>query len=113
MFEPWIRSSAFRNVVNKFHDVILFDSKRNRRLAKCIKTDEIKEMQSRYITHLWYNEAITLVIMEKILGITNFSEAVFSQFINLSNNKLIEIIDYGIKVYQVKNKLNKLESDFT
>jgi hypothetical protein len=68
-------------------------------------------MQNRYKA-LWWNEAVTLVIMEKILGVTNFSETVFSQFINLTNRKLIEIIDYGIKEYQVRNKLNKLESDF-
>lgn len=113
MSEPWIRSSAFRNVVNKFYEAIILDDELNRRLAKCIKDDEIKEMQVRYKTLVLLNDAITLVIMEKILGVTHFSEPLFSQFINLSNNKLIEIIDYRIKEYQVRNKLNKLESDFT
>lgn len=69
-------------------------------------------MQARYKS-LWWNEAVTLVLMEKILDVTNFSETIFSQFINLSNNKLLEIIDYGIKEYKVRNKLNNLESDFT
>lgn len=97
--------------MNKFYNLILLDETLNRRLAKCITDNEIKEMQAYYQT-LWYNDAVTLIIMEKFLGVTNFSEAVFSQFINLTNNKLIEIIDYGIKKYQVRNKLNKLESDF-
>lgn len=111
MFEPWLNSNAFRIVVNKFYNVILLDETLNTRLAKCIPDSEIKEMQAHYQT-LWYNDAVTLIIMEKLLGVTNFSESVFSQFINLTNNKLIEIIDYGIKEYQVRNKLNKLESDF-
>lgn len=111
MREPWISSKALKDVVDKFYDTILLDDVRNRRLAKCIDESEIKEMQSRYTT-IWWNEAVTLVIMEKILGVTHFSESVFSQFINLTNNKLIDIIDYGIKEYQVRNKLNKLESDF-
>lgn len=111
MSEPWVRSNAFRMVVNKFYDAILLDDVRNRRLAKCIDETEIKEMQSRYTT-IWWNDAVTLVIMEKILGVTQFSETIFDKFINLSYNKLIEIIDYGIKEYQLRNKLNKLESDF-
>lgn len=112
MSETWVRSNAFRIAVNKFYDAILLDDVRNRRLAKCIDETDVKEMQSRYTT-IWWNDAVTLVIMEKILGVTNFSEAVFSQFINLTNKKLIEIIDYGIKEYKIRNKLNKLESDFT
>lgn len=112
MREPWINSNEFKNVVEKFYDVVLLDNERNQRLAKCIDEPEVKEMRERYKT-LWWNDAVTLVIMEKILGVTQFSEAVFSQFINLTNNKLTEIIDYGIKEYQVRNKLNKLESDFT
>lgn len=112
MNESWIRSNVFRNVVDKFYEAITLDDELNIRLAKCIKDDEIKEMLSRYKTSLFYNDAITLVLMEKILGVTNFSEPVFSQFINLTNKKLIEIIDYRIKEYQVRNKLNKLESDF-
>ena len=111
MSEPWTDSNALREVVDKFYDVVLLDSERNKRLAKCIDETEIREMQNRYKT-LWWDDVVTLVIMEKILGVTHFSEPVFSQFINLSNNKLIEIIDYGIKEYQVRNKLNKLESDF-
>lgn len=112
MREPWVNSNALRDVVNKFYDVVLLDKEWSKRLDKCIDLTEIKEMQHRYKT-LWWNEAVTLVIMEKILGVTNFSEAVFCQFLNLTNKKLIEIIDYGIKEYQVRNKLNKLESDFT
>ena len=112
MSEPWISSKELRDVVDKFYNTVILDSERNKKLAKCIDETEIKEMQNRYKA-LWWNEAVTLVIMEKILGVTHFSEPVFSQFINLSNNKLIEIIDYGIKEYQVRNKLNKLESDFT
>ena len=111
MSEPWTDSNALREVVDKFYDAVLLDSERNKRLAKCIDETEIREMQNRYKT-LWWDDVVTLVIMEKILGVTHFSEPVFSQFINLSNNKLIEIIDYGIKEYQVRNKLNKLESDF-
>lgn len=112
MRESWINSNELRKVVDKFYYAVLLDNERNKRLAKCLDETEIKEMQDRYKT-LWWNDAVTLVIMEKILGVTHFSEAVFSQFINLTNNKLIEIIDYGIKEYQVRNKLNKLESDFT
>jgi hypothetical protein len=111
LHEPWISSKELRDVVDKFYNTVILDSERNKRLAKCIDETEIKEMQNRYKA-LWWNEAVTLVIMEKILGVTNFSETVFSQFINLTNRKLIEIIDYGIKEYQVRNKLNKLESDF-
>lgn len=111
MREPWVNSNAFRVVVNKFYDEVLLDNERNKRLAKCIDETDIKEMQLRYTT-IWWNDAVTLVIMEKILGVTHFSEAVFDNFINLTYNKLIEIIDYGIKEYQVRNKLNKLESDF-
>lgn len=111
MHEPWVDSKALRDVVTKFYDAVLVDEERNKRLANCIADTEIKEMQNRYKA-LWWNDAVTLVIMEKILGVTHFSEAVFSQFINLSNNKLMEIIDYGIKAYQVRNKLNKLSSDF-
>ena len=111
MSEPWVDSDVLRKVVDKFYDVALLDKEMNKKLARCIDETEIREMQARYKT-LWWNDAVTLVIMEKILGVTHFSEAVFSQFINLSNNKLIEIIDYGIKEYQVRNKLNKLESDF-
>jgi hypothetical protein len=112
LHEPWISSKELRDVVDKFYNTVILDSERNKKLAKCIDETEIKEMQNRYKA-LWWNEAVTLVIMEKILGVTNFSETVFSQFINLTNRKLIEIIDYGIKEYQVRNKLNKLESDFT
>ena len=112
MSEPWVDSNVLREVVEKFYDAVLLDNERNKRLAKCIDETDIKEMQCRYNT-LWWNDAVTLVIMEKILGVTNFSEAIFSQFINLTNKKLIEIIDYGIKEYQIRNKLNKLESDFT
>lgn len=111
MSETWVCSNAFRIAVNKFYDAILLDDVRNRRLAKCIDETDVKEMQSRYTT-IWWNEAVTLVIMEKILGVTHFSEAVFNHFINLTYNKLIEIIDYGIKEYQIRNKLNNLESDF-
>lgn len=111
MREPWISSKALKDVVDKFYDTVILDSERNKKLAKFIDETEIREMQNRYKV-LWWNDAVTLVIMEKILGVTHFSEAVFSQFVNLSNNKLIEIIDYGIKEYQVRNKLNKLESDF-
>ena len=111
MREPWIESNALRDVVNKFYDAVLVDDERNNRLAHCIKDTDVKEMQSRYKT-LWWNDAVTLVIMEKILGVTHFSEPVFSQFINLTTKKLMEIIDYGIKEFQVRNKLNKLESDF-
>lgn len=111
MREPWTDSNVLREVVDKFYEAVLLDSERNKRLAKCIDVIDIEEMQTRY-KRLWWNDAVTLVIMEKILGVTHFSEAVFSQFINLSNNKLIEINDYGIKEYQVRNKLNKLESDF-
>ena len=111
MREPWVDSNVLREVVDKFYDTVILDSERNKRLAKCIDVIDIEEMQTRY-KRLWWNDAVTLVIMEKILGVTHFSEPVFSQFINLSNNKLIEIIDYGIKEYQVRNKLNKLESDF-
>lgn len=111
MREPWISSKELRDVVDKFYNTVILDSERNKRLAKCIDETEIREMQNRYKA-LWWNEAVTLVIMEKILGVTHFSETVFSQFINLNNNKLIEIIDYGVKEYQVRNKLNKLESDF-
>lgn len=111
MREPWENSNALREVVDKFYDAVLLDNEMNKRLAHCIDETEIIEMQNRYKT-LWWNDVVTLVIMEKILGVTHFSEPVFSQFINLSNNKLIEIIDYGIKEYQVRNKLNKLESDF-
>ena len=100
-----------KDVVDKFYDTVILDSERNKRLAKCIDVIDIEEMQTRY-KRLWWNDAVTLVIMEKILGVTHFSEAVFSQFINLTTNKLLEIIDYGIKEYQVRNKLNKLESDF-
>jgi len=109
--EPWVSSNAFRMAVNKFYDAILLDDVRNRRLAKCIDETDVKEMQSRYTT-IWWNDAVTLVIMEKILGVTQFSETIFDKFINLPYNKLIEIIDYGIKEYQLRNKLNKLESDF-
>ena len=111
MSEPWVDSNVLREVVEKFYDAVLLDNERNKRLAKCIDETEIREMQNRYKA-LWWNEAVTLVIMEKILGVTHFSEAVFNHFINLTYNKLIEIIDYGIKEYQVRNKLNKLESDF-
>ena len=111
MREPWLDSNVLREVVDKFYDVVLLDNERNKRLAKCIDVIDIEEMQTRY-KRLWWNDAVTLVIMEKILGVTHFSEAVFSQFINLTTNKLLEIIDYGIKEYQVRNKLNKLESDF-
>ena len=111
MSEPWTDSNALREVVDKFYDAVLLDNERNKRLAHCIDETEIIEMQNRYKT-LWWNDVVTLVIMEKILGVTHFSESVFSQFINLSNNKLLEIIDYGIKEYKVRNKLNKLESDF-
>lgn len=111
MREPWISSKALKDVVDKFYDTVILDSERNKKLAKCIDEIDIREIQTRYKA-LWWNEAVTLVIMEKILGVTHFSESVFSQFINLTNNKLIEIIDYGIKEYQVRNKLNKLESDF-
>lgn len=111
MNEPWVYSNVLRKVVDKFYDAVLLDNERNKRLANCIEETEIREMQSLYKA-LWWNYAVTLVIMEKILGVTNFSEAVFSQFINLTTNKLLEIIDYGIKEYQVRNKLNKLESDF-
>ncbi|MBO7211987.1 MAG: hypothetical protein J6V44_13440 [Methanobrevibacter sp.] len=112
MREPWVDSNLLRDVVDKFYNVVILDSERNKRLAKCIDETEIREMQARYKS-LWWNEAVTLVIMEKILGVTHFSEAVFSQFLNLTTNKLLEIIDYGIKEYQVRNKLNNLESDFT
>jgi hypothetical protein len=111
LHEPWISSNELRDVVDKFYNTVILDSERNKKLAKCIDETEIREMQNRYKA-LWWNEAVTLVIMEKILGVTNFSETVFSQFINLTNRKLIEIIDYGIKEYQVRNKLNKLKSDF-
>ena len=111
MREPWLDSNEFRMAVNKFYDAILLDDVRNKRLAKCIDVIDIEEMQTRY-KRLWWNDAVTLVIMEKILGVTHFSEAVFNHFINLTYNSLIEIIDYGIKEYQVRNKLNKLESDF-
>lgn len=111
MNEPWVYSNVLRKVVDKFYDAVLLDNERNKRLAHCIEETEIKEMQDRYKT-LWWNDAVTLVIMEKILGVTNFSEAVFSQFINITTNKLLEIIDYGIKEYQVRNKLNKLSADF-
>lgn len=111
MREPWISSKELRDVVDKFYNTVILDSERNKRLAKCIDETEIREMQNRYKA-LWWNEAVTLVIMEKILGVTHFSETVFSQFINLTTNKLLEIIDYGIKEYQLRNKLNKLESDF-
>ena len=111
MREPWVNSNELKDVVNKFYDVVLLDKEMNTRLARCIDELEVKEMQARYKT-LWWNDAVTLVIMEKILGVTDFSEAVFSQFINLTNKKLIEILDYGIKKYQIRNKLNKLESDF-
>lgn len=112
MSEPWVNSNALRDVVDKFYGAVILDSERNKRLAKCIDETEIKEMQARYKS-LWWNEAVTLVLMEKILGVTNFSETVFNQFLNLSTNKLLEIIDYGIKEYKVRNKLNNLESDFT
>ena len=112
MSEPWVDSNVLREVVEKFYDTVILDSDRNKRLAKCIDETEIREMQARYKS-LWWNDAVTLVIMEKILGVTNFSEAIFSQFINLTTNKLLEIIDFGIKEYQIRNKLNKLESDFT
>lgn len=112
MREPWVDSNLLRDVVDKFYDVVILDSERNKRLAKCIDETEIREMQARYKS-LWWNEAVTLVIMEKILGVTKFSETVFSQFLNLTTNKLLEIIDYGIKEYKVRNKLNNLESDFT
>ena len=111
MREPWVDSNVLREVVDKFYDTVILDSERNKRLAKCIDVIDIEEMQTRY-KRLWWNDAVTLVIMEKILGVTHFSEPVFSQFINLTTNKLLEIIDYGIKEYQVRNKLNKLESDF-
>ena len=111
MREPWVDSNVLREVVDKFYDTVILDSDRNKRLAKCIDETEIREMQARYKS-LWWNEAVTLVIMEKILGVTNFSESIFSQFINLSTNKLLEIIDFGIKEYQIRNKLNNLESDF-
>lgn len=111
MREPWVDSNLLKDVVDKFYNVVILDSERNKRLAKCIDETEIREMQHRYKS-LWWNEAVTLVIMEKILGVTKFSEAVFSQFLNLTTNKLLEIIDYGIKEYQVRNKLNNLESDF-
>ncbi len=111
MREPWVNSNVLREVVDKFYDTVILDSERNKRLTKCIDEPEIREMQARYKT-LWWNEAVTLVIMEKILGVTQFSETIFSQFINLTTNKLLEIIDYGIKEYQVRNKLNNLESDF-
>ena len=111
MREHWVNSNVLRDVVNKFYDAVVLDSERNKRLAKCIDETEIKEMQARYKS-LWWNEAVTLVLMEKILGVTKFSEAVFSQFMNITTNKLLEIIDYGIKEYKVRNKLNNLESDF-
>lgn len=111
MSEPWVDSNVLRKVVEKFYDAVLVDEERNRRLANCIDETEIKEMQKRYKT-LWWNDAVTLVILEKILGVTHFSEPVFSQFINLTNKKLMEIIDFGIKEYQVRNKLNNLASDF-
>lgn len=111
MSEPWVNSNAFRVAVNKFYDAVLLDNERNKRLAKCIDETEIREMQARYKT-LWWNDAVTLVIMEKILGVTHFSESIFSQFLNLTTNKLLEVIDFGIKEYQIRNKLNKLESDF-
>ena len=111
MREPWVDSNLLRDVVDKFYDTVILDSERNKRLAKCIDETEIREMQARYKS-LWWNEAVTLVIMEKILGVTKFSESIFSQFINLSTNKLLEIIDFGIKEYQIRNKLNNLESDF-
>ena len=112
MGETWVKSNAFRIAVNKFYNTVLLDHVRNRRLAKCIDETDIQEMESRYPI-IWWNDAVTLVIMEKILGVTHFSESVFNYFINLTNNKLLEIIDSGIKEYQVRNKLNKLESDFT
>lgn len=111
MSEPWVDSNVLKDVVDKFYKTVILDSERNKRLAKCIEETEIREMLTRYKTLLW-NEAVTLVIMEKILCVTHFSETIFSQFINITTNKLIEIIDYGIKEYQIRNKLNKLESDF-
>ena len=83
MSEPWEYSNILRKVVDKFYDAVLLDSERNKRLAKCIDETDIKEMQDRYKT-LWWNDAVTLVIMEKILGVTYFSEAVFTQFSNTS-----------------------------
>lgn len=111
MSEPWVNSNVLRKVCDKFYDAVILDSERNKRLAKCIDETDIKEMQDRYKT-LWWNDAVTLVIMEKILGVTKFSEAVFSQFLHTSTNKLLEIIDFGIKEYHVRNKLNKLSADF-
>ena len=111
MSEPWVASNALREVVDKFYEAVLLDNERNKRLAHCIDETDINEMQNRYKA-LWWNEAVTLVIMEKILGVTHFSETVFSQFSHTSTNKLLEIIDYGIKEYHVRNKLNKLSADF-
>ena len=111
MNDQFTKTKVFKNVVSKFMDVIMYNNSRNMRLAKCIDTIDVSDMRKRY-NFLWWNDAVTLVIIEKILGFTEFSETLFNNLYCISDDKLIEMLEVGVKNYKISNKLNKLSADF-
>lgn len=73
-----------------------------------------EEANECYKTHtgLLWNEACSLLVVQKILGIKQFDEQKYNEILDCTPESLYEKFKMGLKQFRLTQKMDKINEDF-
>ena len=76
-----------------------------------ITPEEANEFHKQNLGLLW-NEACSLLIVQKILGIETFDEQKYNEILDCTPETLYEKFKIGLKRFRLTQKMDKINEDF-
>ena len=76
-----------------------------------ITPEEAKEFHKQHFGLLW-NEACSLLVIQKVLGIEKFDEQKYNEILDCSPENLYEKFKIGLKRFRLTKKMDKINEDF-
>ena len=76
-----------------------------------ITPEEAYEFHKQNLGLLW-NEAFSLLIIQKLLGIEKFDEQKYNEILDCSPENLYEKFKIGLKRFRLTKKMDKINEDF-
>ena len=76
-----------------------------------ITPEEANEFHKNHSGLLW-NEACSLLVVQKLLGIENFDEQKYNEILDCSPENLYEKFNIGLKRFRLTQKIDKISEDF-
>ena len=76
-----------------------------------ITPEEANEFHKQNLGLLW-NEACSLLIIKKVLGIEKFDEQKYNEILDCSPENLYEKFKIGLKRFRLTKKMDKINEDF-